>query len=58
MKEQKQDTQQQSSQNGGITDSKRLNSELIKTIEHGMFKIVEMQETGDIFVALGRLTIS
>ena len=57
MKEQKQDAQQQSPQNGGIADSKNLNSELIKSSEHGMFKIIEAQETGDIFVAIGRIKL-
>ena len=57
MKEQKQDAQQQSQQSGSITDSKKLNTELIKSIEHGIFKIVEVQETGDIFIALGRIKL-
>ena len=57
MKELKQDIQPPLQQSGSTTDNKNLNSELIKRIEHGIFKIVEVQETGDVFVALGRIKL-
>ena len=57
MKEQRQDTLQKSQPSGGTTDKKSLNSELIKKTDYGMFKIVEVEQTGEVFTALGRLKI-
>ena len=57
MKEQRQDRLQQSQPSGSTTDNKNLNSELIKKTDYGMFKIIEIEQTGEIFTALGRLKI-
>ena len=54
MKEQKQDTLQQSQPSGSTTDKENLNSELIKKRKVDIFDLVEIEETGDIFLAIGR----
>ena len=57
MKELKQDVPKQSPQSGSITDSKNLNSELIKKRKLDIFNLIEINETGDIFLAVGRIKI-
>ena len=39
------------------TDNKNLNSELIKKKKLDIFELIEVEETGDIFLALGRVKI-
>ena len=57
MKELKQSVPQQSQHIGSTTDSKNLNSELVKKRKLGIFELVEIEETGDIFLAVGRIKI-
>ena len=57
MKEQRQDTLLQSQPSGSTTDKENLNSELIKKRKLDIFDLVEISETGDIFLAVGRIKI-
>ena len=57
MKEQKQDTLQQSQPNGGIADSKNLNSEIIVKEKCESFNIVENTLTGEIVVTVGNVIL-
>ena len=57
MKEERQSTLQQSQPSGCITDNKNLNSELIKKRKLDIFDLVEISDTGDIFLAVGRIKI-
>ena len=57
MKKENIDTLQQSQPNGSTTDNKNLNSELIKKRKLGIFDLIEVQDTGDIFLAVGRIKI-
>ena len=57
MKEQRQNTLQQSQPSGSTTDNKNLNSELIKKRKLDIFDLVEIKETGDVFLAIGRIKI-
>ena len=57
MKELKQDIQPPLQQSGSTTDNKNLNSELIKKRKLDIFDLVEIKETGDAFLAVGRIKI-
>ena len=57
MKEQRQDKLLQSEPSGSTTDKENLNSELIKKRKLDIFDLVEISETGDIFLAVGRIKI-
>ena len=50
MKEQRQGTLQQSQPNGSTTDKENLNSELIKKRKLDIFELIEIKETGDVFL--------
>ena len=57
MKEQKQDTLQQSQQSGSTMDKENLNSEIIVKEKFEDFYIVENTVTGKIVVAIGNIML-
>ena len=57
MKEQRQDTLQQSRPSGSTTDSKSLNSEIIVKEKCDHFNIIENTLTGEIIVAMGNIML-
>ena len=57
MKEQKQDTLQQSQPSGSTTGKENLNTELIKKRKVGIFDLVEIELTGEVFLGIGRVKL-
>ena len=57
MKEQRQDTLQQSRPSGNTTDNKNLNSEIIVKEKCEDFNIIENTLTGDIVVTMGSVML-